>query len=66
MINGITCCKDCKERHHGCHAGCETYINEKKQYEEFKEYLAREKEQFNGRMRVMNTLRSRYERPYRY
>ena len=33
----ITCCKDCTERHLGCHSKCEKYINQKKEAEKIKE-----------------------------
>jgi len=26
---GITCCKDCKDRHLGCHSSCKIYIEQK-------------------------------------
>lgn len=29
----ITCCKDCQERHGGCHATCEKYIAQKAEHE---------------------------------
>lgn len=29
----IKCCKNCTEREVGCHGWCETYIQEKAQYE---------------------------------
>lgn len=36
-------CKDCKERHEGCHSTCEQYINECKEREARKAKI-REKE----------------------
>lgn len=33
----IHCCKDCPDRHVGCHATCETYIKEKKENDEMKQ-----------------------------
>lgn len=33
----IICCKDCKERHVGCHSSCKKYAEEKQAYERFKE-----------------------------
>lgn len=35
----ITCCKTCKNHAIGCHATCETYINEKEIHEKEREEL---------------------------
>lgn len=36
-------CKDCKERHDLCHSHCEKYLKWKKQHDEAKEALRRDK-----------------------
>lgn len=33
----IRCCKDCSDRHVGCHGECERYISEKKSIDEYNE-----------------------------
>ncbi len=30
----ITCCKDCPNRHGGCHSTCEKYKQERKEYDQ--------------------------------
>lgn len=37
----ITCCKDCKERHVGCHAECEKYSSQKNAIQKVKDDRAR-------------------------
>ena len=44
----ITCCKDCQERHGGCHATCEKYATQKAEHEDRKKAYDKE----------MNKLRS--------
>ena len=39
----ITCCKDCKKRYPGCHSVCPDYILNKKEHEERKEALRKDK-----------------------
>lgn len=41
--NGITVCKNCKERTLGCHSKCEKYLRNKELYEERKEEYKRKK-----------------------
>lgn len=36
---GIKCCKDCTERHIGCHSECDKYIQEKQLLEEEKKKM---------------------------
>ncbi len=36
---GITCCKDCSERHPGCHDKCERYIKQKADLQERKKWM---------------------------
>lgn len=33
-MSAIKCCKDCTDRHVGCHSTCKRYIDEKAAYEE--------------------------------
>lgn len=40
MTNKIKCCRNCTERHVGCHGECEKYIAERKKADE--EMAARE------------------------
>lgn len=37
-------CRDCTERHPGCHGKCEKYINERKVYEEKQSKIRAKKE----------------------
>ena len=39
----INSCKDCKDRHVGCHSTCEKYINAKKEYDELQEKIKKSK-----------------------
>lgn len=39
----ITVCKDCRERHLGCHDNCERYLKERNAYEELKQAIRKEK-----------------------
>lgn len=38
----ITCCYKCKDRHPGCHATCNDYIQQKKEHDEFLEASKKE------------------------
>lgn len=40
----IHCCRDCPDRHIGCHATCESYIRQKAEYEENKNRIRKIKE----------------------
>lgn len=40
---GIKCCKDCQDRHIGCHGTCKKYLDEVKAENEKKERLRKEK-----------------------
>jgi len=43
MFSTISCCKDCKERHLGCHSKCERYIKQKEDLLVQKEYMKKSK-----------------------
>lgn len=43
----ITCCHNCNDRHAGCHSICETYIQQKKEHDEFVEADRKEKEYYS-------------------
>lgn len=38
-LNMVFSCKDCTERTVGCHSSCETYINERKEFDRLKAEL---------------------------
>lgn len=40
---GIKCCKNCTERHIGCHGSCQRYLEEAKAASEERERLRKEK-----------------------
>lgn len=40
----IYSCKDCTERHVGCHSTCPKYIHDKEEWDELKARVAKEKE----------------------
>ncbi len=44
----ITVCKDCPERHPGCHATCEKYINQRAEYDAYKEEQRKQMEIKHG------------------
>lgn len=48
MRSTIRCCKDCDKRHLGCHTQCETYKEQKKNFEETKAEWRKQKELENG------------------
>lgn len=39
----IRCCKDCEQKHGGCHAACETYKQERKAYDEQMEAVRKQR-----------------------
>lgn len=39
----ISCCQNCTDRHSGCHGKCETYQQEKKQWDDTREQLREQK-----------------------
>ena len=43
MVSRVSCCKDCTERHVGCHSICKRYINQKKEWEKDKESIKKNK-----------------------
>lgn len=43
----ITCCKDCTERHIGCHGSCQRYLDEAKAANAERERLRKEKKSQN-------------------
>lgn len=45
----ITCCKDCPDRHPGCHGKCEKYIQQRSEYDA-------EKSAFMKKQEVQNRL----------
>lgn len=45
-FKGFTNCIDCKKRYPGCHSKCESYINDRKDLDEFKEKVWKEKEKY--------------------
>ena len=69
----ITCCKDCQERHPGCHATCEKYIKQKAEHDERTAEYRKEHsvnsvdyQKFDGIYKAMNRyrVRSRHKRRY--
>lgn len=40
----ITCCKDCGDRHCGCHSTCEKYITQRAALDEYNEQRRKENE----------------------
>ena len=43
MRTRIDCCKKCQDRHLNCHSYCETYLEQKKELEAFKDKKFKEK-----------------------
>lgn len=43
----IVTCRDCSNRHIGCHRECEKYLDARKEYEAMKAVRRREKEIYN-------------------
>lgn len=60
--NYFVSCKNCTERHVGCHSACEKYISEKQQYQadkaEYNEAIS-EYKQLDGYEYKRNTARKR-------
>ena len=44
---GIKCCKDCAERHIGCHGSCQRYLDEAKDANAERERLRKQKKSQN-------------------
>ena len=57
-VKSFRSCKDCKDRHIGCHSTCEAYQNEKQIFENF-----RDRE--HQRKKIENDLRNDYYRRIR-
>lgn len=57
----INSCKDCKDRHVGCHSTCEKYINAKKEYDELQEKIKKSKYREND----LNFVSSKKHMPSR-
>ena len=56
-------CKDCQERHEGCHSKCEKYAEDKKEWEAIKAKMVKEKQEFN--LTVGNRLQRKLEAKWR-
>lgn len=46
---GICCCKECTNRHTGCHSTCDKYIEWSKENERIRDKIRIEKQQSNVR-----------------
>lgn len=42
MRTRITCCKNCQNRHLNCHSSCETYLEQRKELEVYKDKKSKE------------------------
>ncbi|MBO7712381.1 MAG: hypothetical protein J6S85_02735 [Methanobrevibacter sp.] len=51
-------CKDCPERYIGCHSACGKYKDFRKQLDEQKQHISREKEQQLNKYRVVGGKRN--------
>lgn len=56
-MSTITCCFGCTQRHPHCHSSCEEYASQKIEYEKFKAYMAKAKEQSDGKLQSLFKLR---------
>ena len=56
-------CKDCPDRHPGCHSVCEKYIADKEEWNNIKAKMAKEKHDFN--LTVGNHLQRKLEAKWR-
>lgn len=62
-INKITCCKDCADRHPGCHGSCEKYIQQRAELDAVKAERRKQYEinsglnafRYDGMSKIMNT-----------
>lgn len=43
-MRNIVCCKDCTNRHLGCHGNCELYLKEKSEHEKERQHIKSVKE----------------------
>lgn len=46
-MTNIKCCKDCKERHIGCHSDCDRYNKEKSDSDKYKAIVQSHKDKIN-------------------
>lgn len=46
-MTNIKCCKDCTERHIGCHSDCEKYNKEKSDNDKYKAIVQSHKDKIN-------------------
>lgn len=56
---GIKCCKDCQDRHIGCHGSCQRYLDEAKAANEERERRWKEKKGENAADAVLNAAARR-------
>ena len=62
MSTGINVCKDCTDRHLGCHSDCKKYLSSKEKYESNKAEIRRQKalnSQYDGFMKEQSIRRER-------
>ena len=60
------CCKDCTDRHVGCHAECETYNAFVKEREEFRQMIYNERVKQDMLYRGVSVGESRRTKKKRY
>lgn len=46
-MTNIKCCKDCTERHIGCHSDCDRYNKEKSDSDKYKAIVQSQKDKIN-------------------
>lgn len=44
MKDNFLCCKDCRDRHIGCHADCSRYLQAKEEREKKRQIIRQEKD----------------------
>lgn len=52
-MTGITCCKDCTQRHYACHSTCEKYKQQRAELDEYNARRRQEQAEYSYTMKVL-------------
>ena len=64
-MTNIKCCKDCTQRHIGCHSDCEKYNKEKSDNDKYKAIVQSHKDKINRDRAYVRDAIEKNRRRYR-
>ena len=64
-MTNIKCCKDCTQRHIGCHSDCESYNKEKSDNDKYKAIVQSHKDKINRDRAYVRDALEKNRRRYR-